>query len=192
MTWPVSYTRPWNPPTYRYGSANTTEAGFRRRRHPVGAASPPQPRPDQHQAKPPSRPSNEPRLWYYPVNGHVIGCKRCYLGSDLLNIVNDLTPCAYGSISIQSGVRRGAPATIVTFTRTVLSPPRLWNCRPATTAAAVRLSAKQVDLQMRSGGLQPQHGCKRLTQSRCLCIWVASNCSYLCGAGLKDGPADLH
>ena len=28
MTWPVSCTRPWNPPTYRCGSASTTEAGF--------------------------------------------------------------------------------------------------------------------------------------------------------------------
>ena len=35
MTWPVSCTRPWNPPTYRCGSANATEYGFcrlRRRR----------------------------------------------------------------------------------------------------------------------------------------------------------------
>jgi hypothetical protein len=32
MTWPVSCTRPWNPPTYRCGSANATEAGFHRRR----------------------------------------------------------------------------------------------------------------------------------------------------------------
>jgi hypothetical protein len=31
---PVSCTKPWNPPTYRCGSANTTESGFRRlRRH---------------------------------------------------------------------------------------------------------------------------------------------------------------
>ncbi len=30
MTWPVSCTRPWNPPTYRCGSANATESGFRR------------------------------------------------------------------------------------------------------------------------------------------------------------------
>src|ERR1700689_227160 len=30
LTWPVSYTRPWNPRTSRCGSANATEAGFRR------------------------------------------------------------------------------------------------------------------------------------------------------------------
>ena len=30
MTWPVSCTRPWNPPTYRCGPANATEPGFRR------------------------------------------------------------------------------------------------------------------------------------------------------------------
>jgi hypothetical protein len=40
MIWPVSCTRPWNPPTYRCGSATATEAGFHRlRRQPPRSGS---------------------------------------------------------------------------------------------------------------------------------------------------------
>ena len=35
ITWPVSCTRPWSPPTSRCGSANATEASFRRFRRPL-------------------------------------------------------------------------------------------------------------------------------------------------------------
>jgi hypothetical protein len=35
ITWLVSCTRPWNPPTSRCGSANATEASFRRFRRPL-------------------------------------------------------------------------------------------------------------------------------------------------------------
>jgi hypothetical protein len=38
MTWLVSCTRPWNPPTYRCGAANATESGFRRLRPPSSPA----------------------------------------------------------------------------------------------------------------------------------------------------------
>src|SRR5271169_5626735 len=48
MTWPVSCTRPWNPPTYRCGSANATETGSRQL-------------PDQHHAMPPSQPGHDAR-----------------------------------------------------------------------------------------------------------------------------------
>jgi hypothetical protein len=44
MTWPVSCTRPWNPPTSRYGSADVTDAGFHRlHRHTIAALPPPDP-----------------------------------------------------------------------------------------------------------------------------------------------------
>jgi hypothetical protein len=40
---------------------------------------------------------------YLTLNKHlaVIECKQCYFGSELLNIVNDLTLAHMGSISIQ-------------------------------------------------------------------------------------------
>jgi hypothetical protein len=51
MTWPVSCTRPWNPPTYRCGSVTAAEAGYRKlhrhRQARPDAASPIQLFPDQ-------------------------------------------------------------------------------------------------------------------------------------------------
>ena len=52
---------------------------------------------------------------------------QCYLGSDLLNIVDDLTP-AHMVPSVSNG---GAGGNNRHLPRTVLSPPRLWNCRQA-------------------------------------------------------------
>jgi hypothetical protein len=49
MAWPVSCTRPWNPPTCRCGSANATQSGFRR----------------LHRRQ--ARPFNEVRLPYYAI-----------------------------------------------------------------------------------------------------------------------------
>jgi len=141
---------------------------------------------------------------YLTPNTHlaVIGCKQCYLGSGraqaLLNIVNDLTLAHM----VPSVSNRGCGCNNRHLSRTVLSPPRLWNCRPATTASAVRLSAKHVDLQMpisllifihflrrfRSRRLQPSTRLQALDAKPLALYRVASNCSYLCGASLKMVP----